>query len=133
MKKHYNYFLIFISLLFIAALSSCQYDNITPEPVTPIDTTQVISFATQIQPIFSTQKCTTCHKVGGSEPSPNLTEGNAYNSIISMNLVDLANPENSLIYWYPDPADTQHHTWQKYTANQAQLVLQWIKQGAKNN
>ncbi|MBE0650999.1 MAG: hypothetical protein IH595_09165 [Bacteroidales bacterium] len=131
MKKHYNYFLIFISLLFIAALSSCQYDNVVPQPVTPIDTTQVISFATQVQPIFSAQNCTNCHKTGGQ--SPDLTSGHSYNSIISLNLVDLNNPENSLIYWYPDPADTQHHNWQKYTASQAQIVLQWIKQGALNN
>ena len=130
MKKHYNYFLIFISLLFIAAFSSCQYDN--PVAPAPPDPGVTVSFATQTEPIFNNgNTCTACHKTGAQ--APDLTTGNAYNSIVNMNLVNASTPESSLIYWYPDPTDTANHTWKKYTAAQAQLVLLWIQQGAKNN
>lgn len=127
MKKH-NYFLIFISLLFLAAFSSCQYDN---PYVTPINPTKTVSFSNDIQPIFNSVGCVSCHKTGAE--SPDLTTGNAYQDIMNMNLVDVNNPESSLIYWEPSPDNTSAHTWKKYTASQAALVLQWIKQGAKDN
>jgi hypothetical protein len=128
MKKHYNYFLIFISLLFLAAFSSCQYEN---PYVTPIPVNKTVSFSTDIQPIFNSVGCVSCHKAGAE--SPDLTTGNAYQDIMSMNLVDTVNPESSLIYWEPNPDNTAAHTWKKYTATQAELVLKWIQQGAKDN
>ncbi len=130
MKKHYNYFLIFISLLFIAAFSSCQYDNPVASPAP--NPTVPVSFTTQIEPIFNNgNNCTACHKAGAQ--APDLTTGNAYQSIMNMNLVNSTTPESSVIYWYPNKDNTAHHAWKKYTATQAQLVLLWIQQGAKNN
>lgn len=130
MKKH-NYIVIFISLLFLAALSSCQYDNpyVTPTPPLPPD--QTVYFSTDIQPIFNNAGCVACHKTGAQ--APDLTSGKAYQDIVNMNLVDTANPESSKIYWEPNSDNTGAHAWKKYTAAQAALVLQWIKQGAKDN
>lgn len=121
---------IYILLFFIAVtVSSCTYDFIKKaEPVNP---STPVSFATQILPIFNNNSnCTACHKPGG-EP-PDYTTANAYNSIISNNVVNTSAPETSLLYTFPAPA-TGTHTWKKYTDNQAQLVLLWIQQGANNN
>ena len=40
--------------------------------------------------------------------------------------------EESLIYTKADPAGTDSHRT-KYSAEEAQLVLLWIEQGAENN
>ncbi len=125
MKKSHIYFLL---VMFGLLLHACTYDFIVKEEVPTVDPTVDVSFATQILPIFTTDKCISCHKSGGQ--APDLT--NAYATIKSMNLTNTATPESSLIYTYPNPASTLH-TWQKYSAGEAQLVLTWIKQGAKNN
>jgi hypothetical protein len=119
----------FLILLFLsAAVFSCTYDFI--KKAEPINPTTPVSFATQILPIFSTDACTSCHKAGGQ--TPDYTTPNAYASIISNNVVNTTAPETSLLYTVPNPT-TSGHTWTKLTANQAQLILLWIQQGALNN
>jgi hypothetical protein len=127
MKKSNIYFLLFVIGLI---LNACTYDFIVKEELPPIDVTVPVSFATQIVPIFN-NSCVSCHKPGGQ--APDLTAANAYNSIKTMNLANTAAPETSKIYTEPNPANTAVHTWKKYTAAEAQLVLTWIQQGAKNN
>ena len=127
MKKSHIYFLLF---LFGLLLNACTYDFIVKEELTPVDPTVPVSFSTQIVPIF-TNSCVSCHKTGGQ--APDLTAANAYNSIQSMKLVNTATPASSIIYTEPNPANTTVHSWKKYTAAEAQLVLTWIQQGAKNN
>jgi len=119
---------ILILLFFSASVFSCTYDFI--KKAEPINPSIPVSFATQILPIFTTDACTGCHKPGGE--MPDYTATNAYASIISNNVVSTATPESSLLYTVPNPI-TSGHTWTKYTANQAQLVLLWIQQGALNN
>ena len=116
-------------LLFISvAVLSCKYDFFKkPESINP---ETPVSFATQIVPIFSTDACTSCHKPGGQ--TPDYTAANAYNSIISNNVVDTASPSSSMLYTVPNPT-TSGHTWSKLTTTQAQLILLWITQGALNN
>ena len=129
MKKH-PIFLILI--LFALFLNGCKYDFILPEQVETVNPGgQPISFATQIAPIFSAgDKCTACHKSGGQ--APDLTSANAY-SQISSKYVKTGSAETSLIYTEPAPANAAVHTWKKYSASEAALVLAWIKEGAKNN
>ena len=128
--KNQRIFLILI--LFSLFLNGCKYDFILPEQVETVNTGgQPISFATQIAPIFSTgDKCIACHKTGGQ--APDLTSANAY-SQISSKYVNTGSPETSMIYLEPSPANAAVHTWKKYTASEAALVLAWIKEGAKNN
>ena len=127
--KKYNYFLIFISLLFLGAFSSCQYENPYVTPITP---GTKVSFSQDIQPIFTgSDNCVACHD--GVNENPDLKPGSAYQSIMSMNLVDTANPESSKIYWEPNADNTSAHNWQKYSASEATVVLEWSKQGAKDN
>lgn len=133
MKKRSIFLIIVLFTLFI---SSCKYNFIVPIPdEVPVDTIpdtipgeQFVSFATQIQPIF-TNKCISCHKAGGT--APNLVAGSSYNQIVPAH-VNLSKPEESDIYAYPAPA-TSKHTWKKYNSSEANLVLKWIKEGAKNN
>src|SRR5665647_686769 len=124
MKKSNIYFLLFV---FGMLLNACTYDFIVKEELPPVDPTVDILFATQIAPVFA-DKCISCHKTGGQ--APDLSAANAYASIKSMNLVNAAAPESSPLYNYPNPASTIH-TWKKYSASEAQLVLTWIQQGAK--
>lgn len=121
--------LIFLIITGIA-ISSCTYDFIK-EDTTPIDPNAQVSFSQQILPIFNTNNnCTSCHKPGAT--SPDYTAANAFASIMNNSVVNTAAPASSLLYTVPAPT-TGTHTWKKYTANQAQLILLWIQQGAKNN
>jgi len=120
---------IFLTLLlFSLFMNGCKYDFIMPVEVPPI--TGTVSFSTQVAPIFSTStNCTSCHKTGGT--APDLTTANAYASIVP-GLINATTPEQSLIYTVPAPT-TAGHTWKKYTAGEAAIILAWITDGAKNN
>ena len=125
MKKRSVFFTLLLLSLF---MTSCKYDFIMPFEVPPIVGT--VSFATQVAPIFNTStNCTSCHKTGGQ--APDLTTANAYASIVP-GLVNTATPGQSLIYTFPAPTSASH-TWKKYTAGEAAIILAWITDGAKNN
>ncbi|RKD88435.1 c-type cytochrome [Mangrovibacterium diazotrophicum] len=126
MKKCKVYLLIALLGL---AFSACVYDFEAVEVIEEIPDTQVISFSETIIPIFES-KCTSCHKVGGIKPVPDLTAANAYNSINSSTYINATTPENSLIYTKPSP-DGSHSA--KYTRQEAAFVLAWINQGAQDN
>jgi hypothetical protein len=128
-NSHYINIMMIASLL--AILSSCSYDFIEYPVVAPPDPNDTVYFAQKIAPIFTTDdKCTSCHKAGGSAPH-DFTTGNAYNSIVP-GLINSTDPESSLIYWHPHPSSTVH-LWKKLSVNEADLILLWIKQGALNN
>lgn len=115
-------------LFTLMMLSSCEYEYIHPEPVIiPKDTS--ISFVQKIEPIFTDEGCTACHP---TTMGLDLTVGKAYNSINKAKYIDLVKPENSLIYKHPSPS-TSDHSYKKYTPVQAGTILEWIKQGAKDN
>lgn len=122
--------LLFGILFLVAILGACKYDFIVPEDILVIDPDDPdapeVSFAADILPIFN--NCTACHDTGGQ--SPDLTTGNAYNSINSNRYINKETPEESKIY--TEPAPTGKHP-KKYTAAQSALILGWIAQGAKNN
>jgi hypothetical protein len=125
MNKRTTYLILaLVSLL----LTGCKYDFILPVEVPPI--TGSVKFSTQIAPIFSTgSKCTSCHKTGGE--SPDLSAANAY-AAIKPGLVNTTAPAQSIIYTFPSPT-TGTHSWKKYTAGEAALILAWITEGANNN
>lgn len=129
MKKIIIYLIFFSGFLLL--FNACQYKfNIRPAEKPP-EVTDTLSFSQDVLPIWNTaENCVSCHKSGGQQPD--LTPEKAYAEITGMHLVDLQVPEQSIIYLYPHP-DTQTHTWKKYTASEAALILQWIEQGALNN
>ncbi len=125
--------LVFTGLVFIMmlVLKGCIYDWVVPPEVPDIPDEVEISFVNEILPIFTTgNNCTACHRAGGT--SPDLSEANAYNSINSAKYINLAQPEESLIYKVPAP-NSSTHRHKVFSGQQAALILAWIKQGAKNN
>ncbi len=126
MKKRSMFFCFLVFALF---MSGCTYDFILPDYVPPVDNGgNPVSFATQVAPIFSTaDKCTQCHKPGGQ--MPDLTPTNAYTQIVP-SLVNLPTPETSTILTFPG---SSKHSWKGYTSSEYAMILQWIKEGAKNN
>jgi len=123
-----NRTIFLFTILLSLFITGCKYDFILPVPVAPV--TGVVSFASQVAPIFSTAgKCTSCHKPGGQ--SPDYTTANAYASIVPA-LVNTVSPEQSRIYTFAGPT-TATHTWKKLSAGEDAIILQWIKQGAPNN
>ena len=115
-----------------AGMIGCTYDKVEPEiPEIPGGGPgeDPISFATDIQPIF-TAKCIGCH--GGSNPQAGLvlTEGNAYNSINKAKYINLTDPPLSLIYTKPSPTGSH---FKKYTTTEAATLLVWIQDGANDN
>ena len=135
MKKYKIFFLtVVISIL----ASGCVYDFIVPEPAAPPPSggngQETVSFKTDIIPIFSAAKCTDCHKPGGSKPTPDLTAANAYSSIATTKYVNVDSPESSYLYQhiYADQS-SPHIKHNKFTSGEADLILTWIAEGAKNN
>lgn len=112
-----------VLIIFIA--SSCEYEYFTPEP-SNVDPDAIVSFNAQIVPIFE-GKCIACHD-GGSVFSLQTTQ--AYENIISKNLVNLDSPTESKIYTKPGVGN---HSQITYTSTEIDLLLFWIKQGADNN
>lgn len=107
-------------------MQSCEYEWIETEPVVVPDT---VSFTTDILPIFD-RGCdaSVCHGKGGTPPD--LTAENAYASLFAENQIDLAAPENSILYVKMAPGGSMN----KYTElGEPELVLKWIQLGAPNN
>ena len=114
---------VFLAAMF---LSACTSDTLVPEVVSPY---QPVSFANDIQPIFD-QGCNNsgCHFTG--MVPPDLTPGKSYNSLMSANLIDTLNPGESVLYTVTKSGGSMSNYC---TPSQAQLILNWITQGAKNN
>ena len=119
MKKLINLLSV---LLVLASLAACEYAKIVPDVPSP---NTPVSFATDIQPIFN--KGCTCHKPGG--PSPNLTAGNSYESLMTNNLVVAGNAASSILYQEVSTGGMSAYC----DATSAGLIKNWIDQGAKNN
>ncbi len=122
MKKSLLILSMFLSLM---AWQACEYEWIeVDKPVIP----DVISFATKIQPIFDND-CIGCHNPGGD--SPDLTAANAYNELFAKNLIDTVAPDQSVLYMEVVKGGSMN-TFTK-DPNDPVWILNWIKQGAKNN
>ncbi len=111
-----------LSGVLLFGMVSCEYQTIVPNeviiPPTPVD------FTTQIEP-FLTQLCATCHT---GSMKPNFEKGKAYASIMSLNLVDTANPAGSKLMVQ---INSGHNTAKDMTTEQKALLLKWISEGAQ--
>lgn len=119
---------LLISLTLSALVSSCQWVTIEV-PSINIPDDEEVSFVNDIQPIFDA-KCTGCHGVSSPAGGLDLTPANSFNNIIDGGLVDLVNPNSSVIYTKPAPTGTHVA---KYSNEQAAYVLKWIEDGALND
>ncbi len=127
---------LLLAVFAVVLLSQCTYNFVVPFPEPDVPdpddpNTELVSFATEIVPIFNNGNlCTSCHTTG--KQAPDLTPEKAYASINSTRYINSASPEESKIYKYASPATTTH-AQKKYNSAQAAKILLWIQQGAKNN
>jgi hypothetical protein len=115
----------FASLLagvLLVGMVSCEYQTIVPYDVVIPDTP--VDFATEIEPIFTTVGCISCHD--GSMVF-SLAAGKAYSNLISRNLVDITTPANSKIL----TKIAAGHNNKSFSATQSALILKWVTEGAK--
>jgi hypothetical protein len=116
----------FLVLVMLATLilSSCEYKDIERDETVVVEE---MSFSNDIEPIFKKQSCTNCHN---GTTTPDLTSGNAYQSLISDDFINLNTPTESKIYVVPKVGSGHPATC---TSQQSNQILAWIEQGAKNN
>ena len=123
--------IIFLSyvlmLIFISGCEKYKYSTTAGLPLT-------VSFSKNIVPILK-QNCISCHGASGSRAMtlPVLEGVNTYNNL--MDVVDTIEPETSDLYLMvtykvknrmpPDP--------DKLSDYDIDLILKWIKQGARDN
>lgn len=138
---------IAVAALITVALASCSKSSSSSNPSGPSSSDTTISFASQVQPIF-TANCALsgCHAGSSPQQGQNLTAGDAYSYTVNITSheepaykrVDPFNADSSYLYLkitgsplisgvrmpYNKPALSQ---------SDIQTIQQWINQGAKNN
>ena len=137
----YFFKIVFVIGIISYLLSSCLEDqgplyiNPCPCDTTPYkdcecdeDTLLFISYSQNIQPLWD-EYCIECHD-GNIEPI-NLITGNSFDFVIQY--INLEIPEASdlyqLVYMNFMPPEEDY----RLNDDELDLVLEWIKQGAKNN
>lgn len=120
--KNKYFVLSVLTGLLMTCFWSCEKFTLTENPLPAGDS---IRFSTDIVPIFSA--CTGCHN--GVIQTPDL-EHNPYQSLISMKLVNVSDPTQSKLYIQLTTVSSHEA---RVTPLQVQTILEWIKQGAKNN
>ena len=125
-----SYIQIALALSMTLFLSQCYYDQIVyEEPEPPAGD---ISFLNEIIPIFNAScNISGCHNTGGI--APDLSPAKAYNALFSGSYIDRDVPENSELYQWMAGNRGLSMPISGPNATYNATVLQWIKQGAKNN
>ena len=116
-------------LILMLSLSSCYYDEVIEIVVPDLPVEEVVSFAEDIQPIF-TASCASCHPAFAP---PDLTVGNSYSAITNGVYIVPEDLEASLLYqtllWEVSPMPIV----EQLPASEINLVKIWIEQGALDN
>jgi hypothetical protein len=126
----------------IMSMTGCEKDyNYVAKPTTNngggggTGGTTTVSFATDVQPIF-TANCATasCH---GGTIEPNLSAGNAYSSITGGGYINTGEPTSSDLYRRitlpsSDPA-FMPEGGTALSGDKVAKILTWIQEGAQNN
>ena len=110
-----------ISALFLTVSCTKEYLQTPPPP----DPNIPVSFSADMQPFFDA-RCVSCH----GSIDPNLEASVAYENLIQGGFINLATPENSLLYTKINVGGTMEGY---ASAAERQMTLLWIKQGALNN
>lgn len=116
---------IIVVFLVCTSLFACEYT-----PIVPDDSPEVgdVSFANDVEPIFTDASCINCHNGGAQKPD--LRKTYAYESLMSNpDFTDYNYKTN--IYDYPKPSG-EHQTKFK-SLEQAAIIQAWIDQGKQDN
>lgn len=113
-------------LFMVGLLTGCVSDQVSPKEVL---VPEEVSFSVDIIPIFDAS-CNTsgCHNSGGIPPD--LTAGNAWNSLAFFNYLDTVTSTNSLLWKKIDDGGSME---QYVTETDKAFILQWIEQDAPDN
>jgi len=95
-----------------------------------------VSFSKNILPIFHSSCAINsgCHQgANNNNDHIDLSDSVAYNTIISRTLVNTSNPNTSLLYYEVSTGIMPKEPYSSLSSSEVGLILDWIKQGAKNN
>lgn len=113
-----------LALFWAFVFASCEYKYITqPDGVVP----ETVSYSTNVQPIFDAH-CISCHSTLAYPPI--LLQEQSYSQLVQNSYVDVENPDNSVLVKKVNskhPSEFLPYDFEK------EIMLEWIKQGAKNN
>jgi len=117
-------------LILLLSLSSCYYDEEVVIPEVVLDPIEDVSFANEIQPIF-TEFCAACHP---NAAPPDLTAGNSYAAIINGDIVPFDLNASSLYQTLitTDASELMPPSG-SLSDEDINLVKSWIEQGALDN
>lgn len=125
--------LFFSALIGAVVLFGGCYKTVTIVENPGNSITAEMSFTNDINPIFQ-KSCALsgCHASGAK--APNLSDGNAYKSLVDGNYFKAADPDNSvLILWLTGKKSPVMPLGNGPDQEINAKVYAWIKQGAKNN
>ena len=127
MKKIIQYLVVLVVSIIA---TSCYYDELPPEPVTPIP--ESLSYSKDVQPLWDAN-CISCHKSGGT--LPDLTAANSYLALTaSSKYVIAGNATNSVLHKaLIGSGAPQMPTAGKLSDSKIALIDKWITDGALNN
>lgn len=117
-------------IILIIVFTGCYKDILSPgqDPTAP---PQDVSFSGDLQPLLTTNCALSgCHDAIPSH-KPSLTSENAYNSIMAGGFVNTVVPVNSLLYGEVKSGGMPPTGALK--PSDVQKILDWIRNGAKNN
>lgn len=132
MKSNFLQDLMFFCILgIIISLTACEKDQGPIVKPVPLDTTKVISFKNDVQPIFD-YHCASCHS---GSMRVDLRPCCSYQMLTENYYVDTLNPRYSFLYLKltgeaPPRMPLHGDPLEDY---QMDLIYEWMKQGAKNN
>lgn len=126
-KKIFLYALMATGLML--GVQSCYFDKTV---LIEEEETREISFAQDITPLFNAScNFSGCHNTGGTKPD--LSDGKAYNALISGNYINVDAPEDSELYQWLTNKRSTPMPLSGPDPNINATVLAWIKQGARDN
>lgn len=110
--------------------TSCYYDEMPPDVVTPIPDT--VSYSKDVQPLWDAN-CISCHKSGGTVPD--LTSTSSYSALTTNSKYVIAkDAANSLVHKaLMGSGAPQMPTSGKLSDSKIALIDKWITDGALNN
>lgn len=118
-----------LQIVLVSSLSllcfSCYYDEMPDElvKIPDVPDTQVVSFGSDIQAIFTAENCMQCHN---TNRDPDLREGYAYAALVP-NFVTANDADASSLY----VSVLGGH--RDLSTDQLALIKAWINQGAEDN
>jgi cytochrome c553 len=127
MKKIFQYLMMLALGLMV---TSCYYDEMPPEAVTPLPT--VVSYSKDVQPLWDAS-CISCHKAGAT--APDLTSANSYSALTTNNkyVIPGNSASSSLHKSLVGDGAAIMPTSGKLSDSKIALIDKWIDAGALNN